>query len=177
MSELIRILMADISSGRVPSINSINDIDGIVRYLHNRFGFNYEETLSAVNEILGKVQTPKFDTKQAPKRVRENLVVREKDDTREYIFYVPGLTRDEINVTVEDTTISIDFSDSPQSEDEWKYISIGSDIFARYEPYHITLKERWDIEKTTVKYADGVLTISLFLRDIPKKEVKKIIIG
>jgi len=74
-----------------------------------------------------------------------------KDDVLTMEFEVPGLSKKDINVKVEDTVLSI------KGENETRTFN---------KKYNIS--EDWDVSKTSAKVKDGILSIS-----IPKVEEKK----
>ena len=81
---------------------------------------------------------------------RETRNMRIEDDVLTMEFDVPGLSKKDINVKVEDTVLSIEGDNEKRTFNK------------RYN-----IQEDWDVSKTTV-VKDGVLTIS-----IPKVEEKK----
>ena len=86
---------------------------------------------------------------QHPRRDTRNMTI--EDDVLTMEFDVPGLSKKDINVKVEDTVLSIEGDNEKRTFNK------------RYN-----IQEDWDVSKTTAVVKDGVLTIS-----IPKVEEKK----
>ena len=82
---------------------------------------------------------------------RETRNMRIEDDVLTMEFDVPGLSKKDINVKVEDTILSIEGDNEKRT------------FKKRYN-----IQEDWDVSKTTATVKDGVLNIS-----IPKVEEKK----
>ena len=86
---------------------------------------------------------------QQPRRDTRNMKV--ENDVLTMEFDVPGLSKKDINVKVEDTVLSIEGDNEDRTFN--KRYNIGKD---------------WNVSKTSAKVKDGVLKIS-----IPKIEEKK----
>ena len=84
-----------------------------------------------------------------PQRETRNMKV--DNDVLTMEFDVPGLSKKDINVKVEDTILSIEGDNEKRT------------FKKRYN-----IQEDWDVSKTTATVKDGVLNIS-----IPKVEEKK----
>ena len=82
---------------------------------------------------------------------RETRNMRIEDDVLTIEFDVPGLSKKDINVKVEDTVLCIEGDNEKRTFNK------------RYN-----IQEDWDVTKTSASVKDGVLTIS-----IPKVEEKK----
>ena len=82
---------------------------------------------------------------------RETRNMRIEDDVLTMEFDVPGLSKKDINVKVEDSILLIEGDNERRTFNK------------RYN-----IQEDWDVSKTTAVVKDGVLTIS-----IPKVEEKK----
>ena len=86
---------------------------------------------------------------QQPRRDTRNMKV--ENDVLTMEFDVPGLSKKDINVRVEDTILSIEGDNEKRTFNK------------RYN-----IQEDWDVAKTSAVVKDGVLTVS-----IPKVEEKK----
>ena len=86
---------------------------------------------------------------QQPRRDTRNMKV--ENDVLTMEFDVPGLSKKDINVKVEDTVLSIEGDNDNRTFNK------------RYN-----IQEDWDVSKTSAAVKDGVLTVS-----IPKVEEKK----
>jgi HSP20 family protein len=86
---------------------------------------------------------------QQPRRDTRNMKV--ENDVLTMEFDVPGLSKKDINVKVEDTVLSIEGDNEKRTFNK------------RYN-----IQEDWDVAKTSAIVKDGVLTVS-----IPKVEEKK----
>tara|TARA_R100000734_G_C3285447_1_gene78248 strand:+ start:219 stop:545 length:327 start_codon:yes stop_codon:yes gene_type:complete len=86
---------------------------------------------------------------QQPRRDTRNMKV--EDDVLTMEFDVPGLSKKDIKIKVEDTVLSIEGDNEKRTFNK------------RYN-----IQEDWDVTKTSANVKDGVLTIL-----IPKVEEKK----
>lgn len=86
---------------------------------------------------------------QQPRRDTRNMKV--EDDVLTMEFDVPGLSKKDIKIKVEDTVLSIEGDNEKRTFNK------------RYN-----IQEDWDVVKTSANVKDGVLTIL-----IPKVEEKK----
>ena len=86
---------------------------------------------------------------QQPRRDTRNMKI--EDDVLIMEFDVPGLSKKDINVKVEDTVLSIEGDNEKRTFNK-----------------RFNIQEDWDVTKTTASVKDGVLTVS-----IPKVEEKK----
>ena len=86
---------------------------------------------------------------QQPRRDTRNMKV--EDDVLTMEFDVPGLSKKDIKIKVEDTVLSIEGDNEKRTFNK------------RYN-----IQEDWDVTKTSANVKDGVLTIL-----IPKVEDKK----
>jgi HSP20 family protein len=86
---------------------------------------------------------------------------------------LPGLSKDDIDVSVHDGMLTIK-GEKKAKKDEKKsgyYLNERSAVsFART----ISLPEGADADKADVEFKDGVLRISMPLKELPKPEVKKL---
>jgi len=94
--------------------------------------------------------------------------VTERDDHYEVRAELPGATREDINVQIEGSRVSISAKTNSQSEkkdgDKLLYSERSSESYARV----FELPQTVDAAATVAKFENGLLTLTL-----PKKEVAK----
>ena len=92
------------------------------------------------------------DLLATPTRTNDyNRTVKVEDDVLSMAFDVPGLSKKDFKITIEDTTLVIDGTTESRK------------FFKSYR-----IQKDWDLAKTDAVVKNGVLTIT-----IPKKEEKK----
>jgi HSP20 family protein len=92
-----------------------------------------------------------FDLQERIVRTESKSAMKIEDDTLIMNFDVPGFSKKDFKITVEDTTLVIDGTTETRK------------FFKSYK-----LQKDWDTAKIEAKVKDGILTI-----DIPKREEKK----
>ena len=83
-------------------------------------------------------------------------------------FDVPGFSKKDFKITVEDTTLVIDgttehrkFFKSYKIQKDWYFLH--PNLFKSYK-----IQKDWDVKNTSAEVKNGILTLT-----IPKKEIKK----
>jgi HSP20 family protein len=93
--------------------------------------------------------------------------IRETDDTFEFIAELPGLSKDDVNITVEDKVLSVSGERTWRDEEEknsYHRIERAYGSFSR----SFTLPNAVDAAKVAARFDNGVLTIT-----VPKAEETK----
>lgn len=98
-----------------------------------------------------------------------------KDGKFRIVTDMPGLSKDEIDVSVSDGLLSIKGEKKSEKKDADPegsyYLNERSGVsFSRT----ISLPDGIDADKAEVEFKDGVLNISMPVRELPKPEVKKL---
>ena len=110
-------------------------------YTKSTFDKLFDETL--INMLSDFKNKTDFKIKKESMKIDNDTLVAD--------FDVPGLSKDDFKIMVEDTTLVIDGTTETRK------------FFKSYK-----LQKDWDIAKIEAKVKDGILTI-----DIPKREEKK----
>jgi HSP20 family protein len=100
-----------------------------------------------------------------------------KDGRFNVITDMPGLSKDDIEVSVQDGLLSVKGEKKAEKKEENSesnyYLNERSSMsFART----ISLPEGVDADKAEVEFKDGVLSVSMPVKALPKPEVKKLAI-
>lgn len=146
-----------------PSIVSTTSSDPFVR-MHNHMS----RLLAAMDRELTSTG------QQLPSRaMRMDAFV--KDGEFKVITDMPGLSKDDIEVSLQDNLLSIKGEKKTEKKDENSennyYLNERSNMsFART----ISLPEGVDADKAEVEFKDGILSISMPVKTIPEPEVKKL---
>lgn len=86
--------------------------------------------------------------------------VEELDDRYILSLYVPGLTREDIEIKIKDETLVVASNvrnEEPEERNRFRRKEFGLKPFERY----FQLNEKIDKEAINAKYEDGILTINL----------------
>ncbi|XP_031384838.1 26.5 kDa heat shock protein, mitochondrial [Punica granatum] len=99
--------------------------------------------------------------------------VKEKDDHYKIRYEVPGLTKDDVKITVHDGVLSIRGEQKKEEEEEadderWSAASYG------YYNTSLVLPEDAKVDEIKAELKDGVLSITVPRTEKPKREVKEV---
>lgn len=112
-------------------------------------------TLMNTNDFLTKFfDDERFLSKPKPKNYR----LMESDDSYLYEKVVPSLTKDDINIELEDNILNISSEKKEEGDYHWSYRSFSEQI---------TLGNNVDNDNIESSLKNGILSIT-----IPKKEIK-----
>ena len=120
---------------------------------------------SLINEFDRLFETPAMW--QAPRNLGVALDVTEKDDVYAVKASVPGLNPDDIEITLEDNTLTIqgEFKSEEESEDSQYHLrEIRTGSFSRTVKFPVLV----NAEAVEAQYEHGVLTLT-----VPKAEEVK----
>ncbi len=93
--------------------------------------------------------------------------VRESDDAYVFTAELPGLAKDDVNITLEDSVLTLSGERRFEEEDEeknYRRIERAYGTFSR----SFTLPSQVDAEHISAKFKDGLLTVT-----VPKAELAK----
>jgi HSP20 family protein len=123
-------------------------------------------------DVMDDVTGKAFGTGATQSTFNPAIDVRANDDEIVFVCDVPGLKRDDLEITVENGVLSIRGQRPYQgTEKDRVLVGRGYGAFAN----RFTLPDYVDAERMTAELADGVLTIAL--PKLPKAKPRRIEIG
>ena len=127
--------------------------------LSRRFDRSLRE-LSNVNDIFGMDLLRPFRTYPNYQGINIDVVETETDFTLK--VPLPGLTREDINVSITNGTLEINAEAKPDASDETKYVYRGVST-SKFNKTLPRLEEQFNIDpkKITAKYINGVLEVGM----------------
>ena len=147
--------------------------EAIPRLLPSAAGFLMESELNALNAALNTPQRPVVaivgGSKISTKLSVLNNIVKKVDGTQELQIALAGFNKDDIEVAVEKSVLSVSVSNSvDESHTEYVHRGIAQRTFAR----NWELSE--DTKVTDVIYIDGLLRVTL-MQEIPEEQKRKVL--
>ena len=99
--------------------------------------------------------------------------VREQDNCYKLKYYMPGLSKEDLKITVEDGILRIkgehkEEGEQDSDDEQWVAMSYG------YYDNTILLPEDAKVDEIKAEMKDGVLNIVIPKSETPKKDVKEI---